>query len=442
MSERILLACWDDGTRIGRFVEREDAPIHFEYAEGYHGIPISVSLPLGAGETATHAAANFLANLLPESEAARARIARRHGLDPNDNFGLLGVIGRECAGALILTAENEPPPTLPGEYRALDEASFERWYEMREVQPLMTTPDGRVRLSLAGAQAKAALRFDEEGQPWLPLDGAASTHIIKPTIPRTRPNTVYVEWYCMQLAAEILGPSAVAWTDLWKRCLRVRRFDRQVTETGIRRIHQEDLCQALGLPPTAKYETIHAVEAPGDTLLTRVARLIDELGRAGRIRIPALEKRTLYRYLLINNLLLNADAHLKNFTLLHPSDGSTRLAPLYDVLCTQVIHMRAGNETGWDREPAHEIPVENELALAIGNARRVDTIGEAECVDCATRQLGLSARYARDEFRRYRQRLLEAIPVAQAKSIEYHPSAEPAIDETAQVLSRHHRRPT
>lgn len=439
MSGRILLAWWDDGTRIGRFIEREDAPISFDYAADYHGIPLSVSLPFDASQASTRAPANFLANLLPESESARARIARRHGLDPNDNFGLLGVIGRECAGALILTAEDEPPPTLPGGYRALDQASFERWYEMREVQPLMTTPDGRIRLSLAGAQAKAALRFDEDDQPWLPLDGAASTHIIKPAIPRTRPNTVYVEWYCMQVAADILGPSAVAWTDLWRRCLRVRRFDRQVTEAGIRRIHQEDLCQALGLPPTAKYEVVQAIEEPGDTLLAGVARLLDDLGKAGRIRVPALEKRTLYRYLLVNSLLLNADAHLKNFALLHLPGGSTRLAPLYDVLCTQVMRMRAGNETGWDREPAHEIPVENELALAIGNARRIDAIGEADCVDCATRQLGLSARYARDEFRRCRQKLLEAIPSAQARLIENHPSAEPAIDETAQVLSRHHR---
>lgn len=439
MSERILIAWWDDGTLIGRFIEHEDAPIGFDYAADYHGIPLSVSLPLDTSQASTRAPANFLANLLPESETARARIARRHGLDPNDNFGLLGVIGRECAGALILTAGDEPPPTLPGEYRALDEASFERWYEMREVQPLMTTPDGRVRLSLAGAQAKAALRFDGEGQPWLPLDGAASTHIIKPAIPRTRPNTVYVEWYCMQLAAKILGPSAVAWTDLWRRCLRVRRFDRQVTETGIRRIHQEDLCQALGLPPTAKYETIKTAEAPGDTLLASVFRLFDDLGKSGRMRIPALEKRTLYRYLLVNSLLLNADAHLKNFALLHLPNGSTRLAPLYDVLCTQVTRMRAGNESGWDREPAHEIPVENELALAIGHARRIDAIGEADCVDCATKQLGLSTRYARDEFRRCRQRLLEAIPIVQADLIKNHPSAEAAIDETAQVLSRHHR---
>jgi len=172
-------------------------------------------------------------------------------------------------------------------------------------------------------------------------------------------------------------------------------------------------------------------------LLARVARLIDELGRAGRIRIPALEKRTLYRYLLVNGLLLNADAHLKNFALLHLSDGQSRLAPLYDVLCTRVIRMRAGNETGWGREPASEPAVENELALAFGNARQVNHIGEAQYVDYATRQLGLSAHYARDDYRRSRQRLLQAIPSVQARLIAEHPAAEPGIEQVADAISGH-----
>lgn len=79
--------------------------------------------------------------------------------------------------------------------------------------------------------------------------------------PRSRPDLVYLEWYCTRLAAEILGPYAVAWTDLWRRCLRIRRFDRQVTGTGIRRIHQEGLCQALGRPPTANYEIFDLTRA-------------------------------------------------------------------------------------------------------------------------------------------------------------------------------------
>jgi len=437
VSERRLTAWWDDGSCIGQFIERNDDVVQFNYASGYTGQPVSVSLPIG-GQAAPRAAASYLTNLLPESESARSRVARRQGLDPNDFFGLLGVIGRECAGALILTPDDQKPPSLPGDYRMLDDAAFERWLDMREVQPLMTDPEGRLRLSLAGAQAKTALRFDDQDQPWLPLDGAASTHIIKPAIRRAQPNTVSVEWFCMHLAAAVLSEANVAVTDVWRDCLRVQRFDRQPAANGIRRLHQEDLCQALGLAPTAKYERISDTGEPEATLLARTTRLIDDLGRAGRIAVPALQKQTLYRYVLINALLLNADAHLKNFALLHLPDGQTRLAPLYDVLCTQAIRLRGGNDTGWDRDGAREIPIESELALAIGTAQRIEDLNEADCIRCATTQLGLTERYARAEYRRLKERLIKAIPAVQATLINQHPPAEPAIAENADLLLRHH----
>lgn len=438
MSARTLTAHWDDGTQIGQFIEREEDAVQFEYSEGYNGIPLSVSLPLDDQAT-PRAAGHFLANLLPESEAARSRIARRHGLDPNDNFGLLGVIGRECAGAVILLPEGESPKGYPGDYRKLDDASFDRWHEMREVQPLMTDPEGRIRLSLAGAQAKAALRFDADDQPWLPLDGAATTHILKPAIPRALPNTVYVEWFCMHLAARMLSDESVAKTDLWRRCLRVERFDRHLTATSIHRLHQEDLCQALGLAPTAKYEQVTRVGDASETLLARASRLIDDLGMAGRIPVPALEKQTLYRYVLANVLLLNADAHLKNFALLHLPDGTSRLAPLYDVLCTEAIRMRAGNETGWDRDPNREMALEHELALAIGKASRIDAVSQDDCIECATSQLGLTARYARLEYRRCKERLVKAITPLRTRLTSIHPPAEAALAEIAALLSQYHR---
>jgi serine/threonine-protein kinase HipA len=437
MSGRILSAWWEDGTRIGQFIERDDGTVRLAYRDGYDGIPLSVSLGIES-EATPRAAFNFLANLLPESESARARIARPRGLDPNDHFGLLGEIGRECAGALILAPDDEPPPAWPGQYRPLDDAEFERWLEMRDLQPLMTDPEGRVRLSLAGAQAKAALHFDVQNQPSMPLDGAASTHIIKPSISRAHPNTVYLEWFCMQLAASMLTEADVANTDLWRRCLRVARFDRRATDRGIRRLHQEDLCQALALAPTAKYERLNGLDDLGESLLARISVLIDELGRAGRMSVPALQKQKLYRYVLTNVMLLNADAHLKNFALLHSPNGQSQLAPLYDVLCTKAIRLRAGNETGWDRDEMREVAVESELALAIGTARTVDAVGEDDCITCATQQLGLTARYAQAEYRRMKTRLIKAIPAVQAQLTKQHPPAEPAIAETASLLLAHH----
>ena len=54
--------------------------------------------------------------------------------------------------------------------------------------------------------------------------------------------------------------------------------------------------------------------------------------------VPALDLRNLVRWQIGNVLLGNADAHLKNLSLLRPRHGRRyRLAPCYDLICTQAI---------------------------------------------------------------------------------------------------------
>lgn len=437
MTERALDAWWDDGTAAGRFVERASRQVEFHQAEESRDRCVSVSLPVNEPTETPWVAFNFLDNLLPENATIRGRIARQYGVDPNDSFGLLGAIGRECAGALILMPAGEGPPDRHGSYRPLTDTELERWLELRDSQPLMSDDAGRVRLSLAGAQPKAALYFDEDGHPHVPENGAATTDIVKPAIRRALPNTVHIEWYCMELARALLGSERVAHVEPWRRCLRVRRFDRIRDDGRVRRLHQEDLCQALGLAVGSKYEARSRNLDPAETLLARCARLFDRLGSEGRM-VPAIEKQALFRSLLVNGLLMNADAHLKNYALLH-AGGGVRVAPMYDVLCTACIRLREGGTAGWEREPVAEIDLERELSIGIGSAETIDAIDDAHWIECGQSQMGLSRRYTQRILDDLRGRLLEIVRPTADRLLEIEPAAESGIDTVRRVLERRHR---
>ncbi len=104
----------------------------------------------------------------------------------------------------------------------------------------------------------------------------------------------------------------------------VERYDRTVDPDGtVRRIHQEDLCQALGLPPKQKYE-----QDAGPSHL-RIARELDSYAEPSA-------QQTLLRAITLNVALGNCDAHAKNLSLLHTEAGAIRLAPLYDLLSTRL----------------------------------------------------------------------------------------------------------
>jgi serine/threonine-protein kinase HipA len=136
------------------------------------------------------------------------------------------------------------------------------------------------------------------------------------------------EAYCMRVAAAV--GLDVARTDLasigGRPCLYVERFDRAVDESGrVSRLHQEDLCQALGILPAAKYE------ANGGPSVARAVDLLRSLGS----RRAAVDINAFVKAVLANFLLGNSDAHGKNYSLLHHPEG-VRLAPLYDVVSTAV----------------------------------------------------------------------------------------------------------
>jgi len=113
-------------------------------------------------------------------------------------------------------------------------------------------------------------------------------------------------------------------------CLIVSRFDREVdAEGGVRRVHQEDLCQALGIDPSgargrAKYE-----QGAAGPSFKQAAELLDAYAAD-----PLAELDRLVAVVAYTVAIGNADAHGKNLALLHPDPERVSLAPLYDTVPT------------------------------------------------------------------------------------------------------------
>jgi serine/threonine-protein kinase HipA len=110
----------------------------------------------------------------------------------------------------------------------------------------------------------------------------------------------------------------------------VSRFDREEADGVIRRLHQEDLLQALGIDPLAnrgraKYQ---AVGTPGPPSWWHAADLLDTYAED-----PSSALLDLVRAVTFTSAISNADCHAKNLSFLL-EDGHIALAPLYDTVPT------------------------------------------------------------------------------------------------------------
>lgn len=305
--------------------------------------PLSLSLPLRETPFDDAATRTWFGNLLPEGDALTA-VARRLGRSTGDTFGLLVDLGGECAGAVSL---------IPPEAEISQQGDYQRWSDDELLSlasadpppPLLAGETGG-RLSLAGAQNKVPVYVDDTG--WFKCIGTwATTHILKPPIRSAipLPHTVENEAFCMQLA-ERLGlvvPQAEIRMIRDQSFYLVERYDRIRRDGRVVRLHQEDTCQALGIEANLKYE-----ESGGPTLAV-IWRLLRNFSAA-----PAVDARQLLRWISFNFLIGNADAHGKNLSLLYDSDGSVRLAPFYDLLCTDCysqLDKRMAMRIGGERHP-------------------------------------------------------------------------------------------
>ncbi len=297
----------------------------FQYDEGWlqqSKIPLSLSLPLRSSPYLDDESHPFFANLLPE-EKIRAVIARNLGLSLNNDYGLLEKIGGDCAGAVSVQIESDEPRLGTGSYHQLSLNELSSLLRDLPQKPLLAGRKG-IRLSLAGAQKKLPIYYDEEHYS-LGYGAAPSTHIIKPAI-ENLDGTVENEAFCMALA-QAIGlevPRTFILQCGESRVFIIKRYDRAMTTSGIKRLHQEDFCQALHVPPEYKYET------EGGPSLAACFNLVRNVSsRAGR------DVLSLLNWVIFNVLIGNSDAHGKNISLLLLPSGP-QLAPFYDLLSTRI----------------------------------------------------------------------------------------------------------
>lgn len=352
----------------------------FRFLPEADGPSISVSAP-GAAPWQPARSLAWFDGLLPEGEM-RARIAARFGIDSGDVFGLLGAIGWECAGAVSIL----PPGRSPGagSYAALSEDEVGRRLDALPGRPY--DEDQAVRASLGGVQSKLVM-LERDGAWFEPLDGAPSTHILKPE-PEPWPGMATAEAWSLRAASAVTSvATATVRTDVGQRpVLVVKRFDRR-PGTPVRRIHQEDLCQLLGLPSSAKY----AEPPPKDwkpSLLWLASLLL------ARATDPTAELLTLLDQVTANVALGNADAHAKNVAVLHAGDGFVTMAPMYDVVPTVAF-----------------LPRQTHAALPVGGRYRLDQI-ERRHVIAEARSWGVPERVARGRVRDALARLTDGLAEA------------------------------
>ena len=337
---------------IGHLTQDDDGHMTFTYAETWvessAARPLSQSLPIRKERFTQRECRGFFSGILPE-QSQRELAARNLNISPGNDFAMLEKIGGECAGAVTFMPGGQPLPDGTGRYRDLSDEDLVLVLKTLPRRPLLAG-DEDVRLSLAGAQSKIAVKVSGN-QLSIPLDNAPSTHILKPAHERFG-GVPFNEVLCLRLASAVGIPAAPAETRTIQGMdyALIERYDRTATETrdGLKyqRLHQEDFCQALGIISEHKYQN------EGGPSLKQCFELLRAVSSA-----PVIDLQRLLDAAIFNYLIGNHDAHGKNFSLLYGREqGDIRLAPLYDLVCTlyypelsKKMAMKIGGEYSFDK---------------------------------------------------------------------------------------------
>lgn len=321
-----------NGRIVGQLLREASGAISFVYEDSWlaweNTLPVSLSLPLREDRYVGAPVMAVFENLLPDNEPIRRRVAERVGADGTDAYSLLSSIGRDCVGALQFLPDGEEPQALDklnGEERSEDEIAA--LLKDLDVTPLGIRRENDFRISVAGAQEKTALLF-HDGRWIEPTGTTPTTHIIKPQIGKLPngmdlSNSVENEYLCLKLM-EAFG-LRVAKTEMAsfadQKALAIERFDRLWARDGrLIRLPQEDLCQALSVPPTRKYQN---EGGPGIAEIMGVLRGSDE---------PTQDRMDFFKANVLFWLMGATDGHAKNFSIGLLPGGRFRMTPLYDVL--------------------------------------------------------------------------------------------------------------
>src|SRR5690242_14617844 len=170
---------------VGRLVQDDAGDITFRYEQAWlelpRAVPLSHSLPLRKQRFRRKECRGFFGGILPE-QAVREMVARNLGISARNDYAMLERIGGECAGAVTFVPKGQALPGRSSGYRKLSGHELAAILKELPKRPLLAGEKG-IRLSLAGAQDKVAVRI-EAGEVCLPMGAEPSTHILKPAAGR------------------------------------------------------------------------------------------------------------------------------------------------------------------------------------------------------------------------------------------------------------------
>ncbi|MBP7670450.1 MAG: HipA domain-containing protein [Ferrovibrio sp.] len=365
MNGDLLLDVWLEAylEPVGQlFRPRESIGCYFQYSPAHlqrrYAMPLSLSLPLREAPYDDPETRAYFDNLLPENDQMQ-QVMAREGISRDDIVGLMLHFGADCAGAVSCLPHGAAPVKIPGsladDYDALDDADLTEL--MRRLAAREPLPAGMGDPSpVAGVQSKIALTEIVPGRYGLPKNAfkVPTTHILK--VPRQNEvRDARLEVAATRLAAAVGLPVALpALFELGGQTgLLSQRFDRRVRDGKVYRLHQEDFCQALGLPALLKYQRRGGAG--------RAFSLAAVNGLLGRTDAPARNRRLFVLATIFNLAIGNNDNHAKNHALLYDRSPVPTLAPLYDLLPVRL----AGRYT-------------DELAFTIGAAERFGDVTRAD----------------------------------------------------------------
>ncbi len=259
-----------------------------------------------------------LSNLLPEG-ALRELIAQGLKTHIDNEFQIFSYLGQDLPGALIATPmePDDVPDSVLGTHGKAKAVKF-------------NTRDQKNKFSLAGIQMKFSMK-EKDGRYNMTQGGDLGDWIIK--TPSTNHKNVPLNEYTAMTLASLAGVNIpeIKLIELdkldnlpqinlpdEKLAFAIKRFDRE----GNTRIHMEDLAQVLVKYPHKKYDSAN---------YEQIGRVLYEFTGDGLANTQQFARR-----LLVNILLANGDAHLKNWSLLYQDQVTPRLSPAYDIVTTSV----------------------------------------------------------------------------------------------------------
>ena len=370
--------------RAGTLTRQTNSALIFQYDETYvadrSAPPLSTGMPVRSAPYGPKPTEAWFDGLLAEGRR-RAHLARIVAAASLDTWSLLRAAGGECAGAVqIVGPEHTDRPDL----FPLNENVLTQLLASPPVEPVGTISRA-ARISLAGAQDKIALYRTSHGHWAVPTGGHPSTHILKPQSSQFE-GLVENEHFCMTLARAAGLPAATTSIETigMMQVLVVERYDRtRLPDGSVRRIHQEDLAQALGA--RAKYQSDGG---PSTYAL---------------FEVPGVARAALFEHLMFSWLVGNCDAHAKNYSILEPGTPRARLAPVYDMLCTECYE-----------------GLDTKLATRIGRADRLNAVTR-QAVETMGTRVGFAPGEASTRLHAFAERIRDALAHCKTQGIPQGP---------------------